>query len=315
MKNINDFKFLNEKLLQFRKEKGLSQEELGNKIGVSRQAVSKWESGEITPDLNNLVLLCKVLDKKLDELLEGAEDIFHNNKELNSKLNIIKQLNWKKNIIIIFCISILLIFISIIYKCCIIYNINTVVNKNKNLNNYYYRQTDYRTNNGDLTQLFTTELHYKDGVYKRVFTNKNEVQQIIWANNNTKEGYKINLVDKTYSRIDEEEILFYGNENTIYNLREPSIECDSLIEYIILSFPFSKKIKNKKDYYMIKFKNAADYIEIININKETGLPEKHQNSRDEQIEYIQLEYKFNSVSEEDITNEDLKRYTEITINK
>lgn len=39
-----------EKIIKLRKEKGLSQEEFGDKINVSRQAVSKWENGETKPD-------------------------------------------------------------------------------------------------------------------------------------------------------------------------------------------------------------------------------------------------------------------------
>ena len=56
-------------LLQYRKKSGLSQEELASKIGVSRQAVSKWERAEASPDTDNLILLAKVFGVTLDELL------------------------------------------------------------------------------------------------------------------------------------------------------------------------------------------------------------------------------------------------------
>ena len=59
------------KLLQYRKASGLSQEELAEKIGVSRQAVSKWERAEASPDTDNLILLAKIYDVTLDELLMG----------------------------------------------------------------------------------------------------------------------------------------------------------------------------------------------------------------------------------------------------
>ena len=42
----------NEKLINLRKQKGLSQEELGYKLNVTRQTVSKWELGETTPEIN-----------------------------------------------------------------------------------------------------------------------------------------------------------------------------------------------------------------------------------------------------------------------
>lgn len=58
-----------DRLCAYRKMRGLSQEELAEKIGVSRQAVSKWERAEASPDTDNLILLSKVYGVTLDELL------------------------------------------------------------------------------------------------------------------------------------------------------------------------------------------------------------------------------------------------------
>lgn len=57
------------KLLQLRKEKGLSQEQLAQKLGISRQAISKWERAEASPDTDNLIELARLYDISLDELL------------------------------------------------------------------------------------------------------------------------------------------------------------------------------------------------------------------------------------------------------
>ncbi|MCH5192488.1 MAG: helix-turn-helix domain-containing protein [Oscillospiraceae bacterium] len=57
------------RLQQLRKKNELSQEELAEKIGVSRQAVSKWERAEASPDTDNLILLSKLYKVSLDELL------------------------------------------------------------------------------------------------------------------------------------------------------------------------------------------------------------------------------------------------------
>lgn len=59
------------RLLQYRKKHNLSQEELANRIGVSRQAVSKWERAEASPDTDNLILLAEIYGVSLDELLKG----------------------------------------------------------------------------------------------------------------------------------------------------------------------------------------------------------------------------------------------------
>lgn len=57
-----------ENLIQGRKRLGLSQEELAAKLNVSRQAVSKWETGESVPDLPKLLMLSEALDISLDAL-------------------------------------------------------------------------------------------------------------------------------------------------------------------------------------------------------------------------------------------------------
>lgn len=58
-----------EKLARLRKEHGYSQEELAEKLGVSRQAVSKWERGESSPDTDNLIALAVLYGISLDEML------------------------------------------------------------------------------------------------------------------------------------------------------------------------------------------------------------------------------------------------------
>lgn len=64
-----------QRLQQLRKTKGLSQEELADRVGVSRQAVSKWESGQTAPDLERLVALSEQLDTTTDYLLKGTNPL------------------------------------------------------------------------------------------------------------------------------------------------------------------------------------------------------------------------------------------------
>ena len=61
-----------ERLCAYRKQHGFSQEELAERIGVSRQAVSKWERAEASPDTDNLILLAKIYGVTLDTLLNVA---------------------------------------------------------------------------------------------------------------------------------------------------------------------------------------------------------------------------------------------------
>ena len=63
-----------ENLSRFRREKGLTQEQLAEKCNVSRQAVTKWESGAAIPDIYKLAELSEHLDVTTDELLFEAPD-------------------------------------------------------------------------------------------------------------------------------------------------------------------------------------------------------------------------------------------------
>ena len=62
-----------ERLYQLRKGRGISQEELAHTVGVSRQAVQKWEAGAATPDLGNLSALADYFVVSLDYLVRGIE--------------------------------------------------------------------------------------------------------------------------------------------------------------------------------------------------------------------------------------------------
>lgn len=59
----------NNKLYNLRKQKGLSQEELANRLNVSRQTVSKWEVGDSTPDMEKLIAISDLFEISLDELV------------------------------------------------------------------------------------------------------------------------------------------------------------------------------------------------------------------------------------------------------
>ena len=63
---------LADRIQQLRKIRGISQEELADRIGVSRQAVSKWESGQTSPDLEKIVLLSDYFEVTTDYLLKGV---------------------------------------------------------------------------------------------------------------------------------------------------------------------------------------------------------------------------------------------------
>ncbi len=70
-----------DRILELRRAKGISQEELADKIGVSRQAVSKWESEQAVPDLDRIIILSEFFEVTTDFLLKGIESDKVTNKE------------------------------------------------------------------------------------------------------------------------------------------------------------------------------------------------------------------------------------------
>ena len=83
------------RLVELRKKNGYSQEELANKLGLSRQAVSKWERAESSPDTDNLICLAKLYNVSLDDILntddsidEIANSVKESNKEKEKEVNI-----------------------------------------------------------------------------------------------------------------------------------------------------------------------------------------------------------------------------------
>ena len=84
-----------EKLTKLRKDNNLSQEALAEKLNMSRQAISKWESGNSYPDMSTMINICKVLNCTLEDLLDD-DAIGTNNFEKNDKVNINK---WIKDLL------------------------------------------------------------------------------------------------------------------------------------------------------------------------------------------------------------------------
>lgn len=65
---------ISEKIYELRKKSNLSQEQLANELGVSRQAISKWESGQSVPDTDKLVAISEYFNVTLDYLLKDKAE-------------------------------------------------------------------------------------------------------------------------------------------------------------------------------------------------------------------------------------------------
>ena len=109
----------NEKLIELRRKEGLSQEELGEKLNVTRQTVSKWELGQTTPEMDKLMELSKIFNVSIDELINSSEPQINETTQIedepiiNSENNK-REKNIKTVIIVILIIVIILIAVKFI---------------------------------------------------------------------------------------------------------------------------------------------------------------------------------------------------------
>lgn len=77
---------LADRIQELRKKNGFSQEEFASVLGVSRQAVSKWESGQSNPDLDKIVSISELFNVSTDYLLKGMENDESNNTKVITDL-------------------------------------------------------------------------------------------------------------------------------------------------------------------------------------------------------------------------------------
>ncbi len=107
---------LGEKILKLRKKQGLSQEQLGEQVNVTRQTISNWELNETTPNPEQLKLLSKAFNVSIDELLDNErQEVLMNKVSNTEKLAgmIIKILKVFGILFIIYIVFIIIAMISL----------------------------------------------------------------------------------------------------------------------------------------------------------------------------------------------------------
>ena len=183
---------LNDRLYELRKNNNWSQEELAEKLDVSRQTISKWESNKAIPELEKLIKLSEIYNITLDELVKGeiTEDVLKENpgKKFQKLKSFLKK-HWKKILIIssiIILLSLILFFINITRRLSIIYDFSKyykerfqaigdtksgtvtehIINRDLNKFEETYKQYMYYVSNEDEKLLKITE--FEDEYYKKV---------------------------------------------------------------------------------------------------------------------------------------------------
>lgn len=186
-------------LESLRKQKGWSQDDLADKLNLTRQAVSKWETGSSKPDIDNVKNISQLFSVRIDDLLnnEVVEDkaVSLNFEKKEKRENIIKTIKFA-------IIALVIVYlITVIYKFASLLIIVNGVQKYANLNNYHYVITTYDENGLKEKE----ECWFKDGVSKTVNTvylsDKNS-EFITCINFNNKVGYIENEDKKENFNVD-----------------------------------------------------------------------------------------------------------------
>lgn len=142
---------LGKKITELRKRNNLSQEELAEKVGVARQTISKWETGDTTPDINQVKIISKIFNISIDELVNNdinnviVEKVSNTEKLAGITIKILKVLG----IMFIVFIALILLFV-IIFMVDMPRNDYEIVGTTKvscNLDNEEYRyEAEYNKN-------------------------------------------------------------------------------------------------------------------------------------------------------------------------
>lgn len=248
-------------LIKLRKTKGWSQEDLADKLSLSRQAISKWEVGTSKPDIDNLINLSKLFKVSIDQLVNNeiivteavSFDVKKNDKK-KKVLTLLKRL---------FIVLAIIYVVNVIYNFAVLFTITQAELKYKELDNYHYIITTY--DNEGLRE--KEECWFKDGVSKTVNTTYIDTmakEKITYIDYNKKIGY---INDELNINVDE--YLFYNqgfkNGGQMYAKFPEKIKSDKLIKLISSSVNLLEvNIKINKENILINLGN--DYITVSRNN-------------------------------------------------
>lgn len=211
-------------------------------------------------------------------------------------------------IVAILFVAILFLILSI-YKAIILSNLNKKLSDLKNINNYYYKITEFKSKGKDTYDLITTEVFYKDGKIKMI-TSDNNSKGIIIVDYNKSEGYLLNDKDMTRTKIDLENTLL-PDENGIRTIGTFMLDNNNLNNIVYAFNPFLYISDDGNSYVLIHKIKVGDYEARIEekINKDTGMPintvEYGNDGVNVQTNY---EIKINNVTEEDVEIDNLEDY-------
>ena len=261
-----------EKLIKLRKQKGLSQEDLGNQINVSRQAISKWESEQANPEIEKVKEISKLFNVSIDYLLNDKID--EPRKEVlkvNDKI--------KKAIISLFLIIIIIYLLIAVYKFSILLKYSIKANKINDYDNCSIIATTVINNriNNHVSEFSENIIHKNNIEVTESYDKDNEdPTDITYINSKERKAYNLNYdfeegkyVYTNIEDVNEENSDQVYEYTTIKELTKNSIP-NSLMEIILSALNPRVKIEFQDDYLFITTKLKNGY-NIVQLNKITGI--------------------------------------------
>ena len=316
-----DYEKIGKFIKELRIENNMTQQQLADKIPITREAVSKWERGRNKPDRTSLEILSKLFNVTTEELILGRRNEVNNikeNKEL--ALNLYDENNKKQKVVkylIISIIGLIILFFAYYFISTFnsikIYNISYEDTNNNIMvyngifvttrEKFYFNFSDISIPN-EITKL---ELYYMDNnnkhiiyetnnsyiniydyyQYERYFDYKdlniviNNLYLLIKSDTNE---YNIKLnVKKDFAN----NKLFFLNEDKIISNRAHLLEYDTNIDIDLIKEKFDK---NGEDYYVVDKDNNFEYYYFPEINLLNLQKIKDENNYEEWNFYIKENY-------------------------
>lgn len=318
---MSEIKFDGDKLFKVRKEKGFSQEKLALAIGVSRQTIYLWESNQSLPDVEKVGKICKILEIKLSDIVDGVDipKVINindsTNDNTNEKYELKEEIIQKHKKTKFLILKIILIFIIIAIITYLVISILKFIRLNKILNrwnkldeanSYYMNVQEFLVSKHDNNfEKIYFEKYFFDGVLTMVWTNSKskDIEFITIYDYNEKYRYLINEKEKTY--VKEKLDLNDRNKDLTFDLKKKlGFSENNFLNFIFCFNPNFNILYN--DSYELVLKNRIRE----NIDADTGLiySEKTLDSKNTSIErYYEIELDTDKTFEVD-----LDEYTEVT---
>lgn len=287
---------LGQKIVEGRKVKKLSQEKFAEKMGCTRQMVSRWELDQSVPRTQKIKKISAILDISIEELI--GEKAYKNNKKDSSEKRRINPKVIIKNVLICVITVAALYLLYSGYKYLILNLISSKVVEYENANNYHCVIESCINNNISGKK----EVWYKDGLYKIIETYiannvEDSITDYLDINNGCK--YVIDEENKKYSQVKLVNTELYDNGKYMYSLFPITINKE-YISFKDICFKINKVFcyfYEKKLYLVVN-------DEQIQFNKDTLLPISQtillKENQIEQTDCNKFFIELNNVTDEDV---------------